>query len=372
MINEIHFGQFGFLELIVQEAEETAANIARPFDKVNIIISKRVAKAHVHVDAIIDISNMKRTHDKYVVVQAISQQDIPTSTSNTIVSPGNSIFGIGINNANVLSMQEDDVFVIFLTHGQLPMEELVPQGNHRRVRLTEKTIEKLKPFIKDVLIFGTVKGSSPTKIVDFLKKNEMLFEKLPRRYLNTEAHSFSRCSERDAPFLSHTFKDTFPSPGLDNKCSNIYINMEPNINPFLALANVISQANKECHRPAPEFFYERMEESGLDLGDNIEIKEVKEEKQSCPVVKDTCTNMGLTELLLKKEEARKSLLTGAASQQDHSYSNQKWAHEYLTYSDIQFMRTFQNDLLPISEIETNYKWIKYYRNNADPRKSRIG
>ena len=96
LLNEVHFGPNAFVEILIQEAEEMAADIAQPFHESHIIIAKRIRNSHVHVDAIIDMSNMQRTHDNYILVTTINQQDVPSSTTNTMTTPGNTIFAMGI------------------------------------------------------------------------------------------------------------------------------------------------------------------------------------------------------------------------------------------------------------------------------------
>ena len=101
-----------------------------------------------------------------------------------------------------------------------------------------------------------------------------------------------------------------------------------------------------------------MEESGLTISQNVELQETDPGKGSCSTLLDARSDMGKTELFLNKEIARKQKLT----QQDH---------DYLTYSDLQFMNSFQKDVLPIAQIESKFKWVRYHPNRAEPRQSTI-
>lgn len=145
------------------------------------------------------------------------------------------------------------------------------------------------------------------------------------------------------------------------------INLDPEINPFAALPNIITQSEKKCSQHPPEYLYERMEESGLTISQNVELQETDPGKGSCSTLLDARSDMGKTELFLNKEIARKQKLT----QQDHDYGTNTWDHDYLTYSDLQFMNSFQKDVLPIAQIESKFKWVRYHPNRAEPRQSTI-
>ena len=164
------------------------------------------------------------------------------------------------------------------------------------------------------------------------------------------------------------------SPALANICNNVIINLEPNINPFSALPSIISQTqeSQECEANPPEYYYEKMEESGLTIGQDVELEEVDSGPNSCPFMLDARDDMGTTDLFLDKEHERKQRLTIPGYSEEHDYSTHMWDQDYLSYSDLQFMKSFQSDILPTASIENKYKWVKYYKNRADPRKSRIG
>ena len=142
----------------------------------------------------------------------------------------------------------------------------------------------------------------------------------------------------------------------------------------MALPSIISQSkeNQQCEKEPPEYFYEQIEESGLTVGQNVELQEVSSGPNSCSTMLDASSNMGSTDLFLNREYYRKQILTVPGYSQEHDYSNRKWDEDYLSYSDLEFMKTFQSDLLPIASIESKFRWIKYLKNSADPRKSRIG
>ena len=211
LINEVYFGPNGFLELLDENTEALVDDTTKPYENQNMIIAKRLKNGrNIYIDAVVDLSNMVKTLDDFILIQTSNQQSVTSSLTNTLISPGNTRFSLNIDNDNLLAMDETTLMLVFLVSGPLPTE-IFPTGQQRRVTLDEALIEKLIPITKDFLIFGGINSISPTKIVKYLKQNSFLPEtKIPRKYLNTGAHSFSRCSETTSPFLSNTFKDTSP------------------------------------------------------------------------------------------------------------------------------------------------------------------
>ena len=212
LINEVFFGPNGFLELLDENTAELSDDAMNPYENQNIIIAKRTHHGrNVYIDALIDISNMVKTLDNFILIQTSNQQTITSSPTNTLNSPGNTRFSLNIDNNNILAMDLNTVMIVMLLSGPLPAE-VTPTGQHqRRVTLDEGLLAKLQPIMKDLLIFGGINGQTPTKVVKYLKQNSFLSSsKIPRKYLNTGAHSFSRCSETTSPYLSNTFKDTSP------------------------------------------------------------------------------------------------------------------------------------------------------------------
>ena len=210
LINEVFFGENGFIELLDENEEVIDDNTANSYEGSRIIIGKRLQHSHhIHVDAVVDLSQMVKTLNNFILIQASSQQTTVSSSSTNTMMIGNTHFAQHINNDNVLLMDENTVMIILLMLGPL-LPDLIAQGAQKRVILDEKLLDKLVPTIKDTLIFRGINGKSPTKMVKHLQHHSLLTGKLPKRYLSTGAHSFSRCSETTTPYLSNTFKDTSP------------------------------------------------------------------------------------------------------------------------------------------------------------------
>ena len=212
LINEYYVGQdgHGFIEIISKTNPAVYVNKPEsynPFQDYKLIIGKRRKYQAPNIKAIIDLSLMKFTKNEYLLITSQENQRIQNPDVN-LMKIGSTIFSVGSNNQNILTLADDEVMVIYLCYGQFDRNLVIPPSGHTtHVELTEGLLTKMEQVIVDGLLFGNPKSSTPKKINSFMKK-EKGGDQMKKRLLSDEALSFSRCtgSSNNLPFQSKAFK----------------------------------------------------------------------------------------------------------------------------------------------------------------------
>ena len=403
-INEASFGEAGYVEILVEEDEANPGQ--NQMDETQMIVAKRVKDKNVYVEAIIKMDNMVKTLDNHVLITTKSYPKIPSSSSNTLVPETNTKFGWSINEKNIFHMNEECVMVILITKGDISIPEFKIVARQKKIHFTEEILEKLKENLRDVLIFGGLRGVAPRKIVKFLYENSFLSQiQMPRRFSNSDQHSFSRCTISLDNFLSDKFKDTVPTPAMPNNCQTILPNSVLHLDPFIALSKTFEEMDKNCQIDTVQDFVEYVEESGMMIAENLQIEtsgttntgdsSVEMEpsgliestasgststisrftpmfQDGCPVTMDNTQAMGKTDNYISNSLAKRMRMSDplTSHMMDHEYSTMEWDHKYMTPSDELHMKTYQFGVYPINEMD-RFCWIEYVIDPDDPKKSKI-
>ena len=406
LFNEVGFGEQGFLEFLIEDDQNSRAFSS---EGLNVILAKRVKdNRNMYIEAIISLKDMVPTLDKHLLISTRPYPKIPSSPKNTIIPGINARFGQHVTNQNLFYMDEEIVLILMLTYGGINIPELsMTTSFQRKIHFSEDVVEKIKDQLEDVLIFGGLRSVAPRKLVKYLYDNKFLATiQMPRRYSKQDTHSYSRCSDSLNAFLSDKFKDTLPTPGLENNCQTVLPDSALHLDPFIALTNVFEKIDTNCDIETVDDFVESIEETGMTIAQDIHVEtsvsgddtsmglveqtggaSVNEPTASgsgtvarftpqfqddCPITMDVEEDMGETVVEIAQSQAKRRRMADPLTSHmlDHTYSTMDWEHKYLKASDEVQMKTYQSNIFPLNEMR-RFCWVEYVIDENDPKKSKV-
>ena len=216
----------------------------------------------------------------------------------------NTMFGKGVTTANVLELAVNEAMVLIITFGQINKRSLTPQNRQTsKVVLQQETIQELMPNIADAIVFGGIASHTDRHTFTLLDGDEGR-KFIKKRDVDDNDYSYSRCSgTSSAPFLSSSFRDTIPSPGLPNHCEDI-INVVL-IDSFETLTNLDENTN-DCNSIDYGKEYLHAAEQHLE---STSSKDLRNSRQDCKRLgEDLSKTIGKTELAIDQKLSKKQKL----------------------------------------------------------------
>ena len=180
----------------------------------------------------------------------------------------------------------------------------------------------------------------------------------------------SLCSSSDDPFQSNFFKDSLPSPGQDNNCDYFVIEKDEDIDPFVAM-NDLDEIDNDPNIETADELIEAIEAHGMIVEREVEISMNDEDFHHCPLKSaDVKRDMGEMERFIDDTIDRIERLFPFWKDNDHDYSKKQWTETFLKHDDVLFMRENLEELLPVGDIDSKYRWVKLLKNLTHPLSSR--
>ena len=180
----------------------------------------------------------------------------------------------------------------------------------------------------------------------------------------------SLCSSSDGPFQNNFFKDSLPTPGLDNNCDYFIVEKDDDIDPFVAMKD-LDEIDCDPNIESADELIEAIEARGMVVEREVEISMNDEDYHNCPLKSaDVKRDMGETERFIDDTIDRIEKLFPYWDNNDHDYSKKKWTERFLTHDDVLFMRYNLDELLPVREMDVDYFWVELLKNLTHPLSSR--
>ena len=145
------------------------------------------------IEGIVKLSNMVFTKNNFLLITTKVIPTIQNSDVNVMTMGANVLFPSGTDNQNILNLNDDELIAMYLTYGITNFDELTPQGQIRKITITEELLTKIENEIVDGLIFGNPNSATPRKVMDFMNKQKKGIY-MTKRIFQDSSLSYSRCT----------------------------------------------------------------------------------------------------------------------------------------------------------------------------------
>ena len=374
MINEVAFGEEAFIEL---KSILPDSIIGKSMTDYHLLLAKRKNQGRRmnHLVGIVNLSKMTLTNE-FLVTKTFADGN---QADTNLISVQNTRFMMYLNNKNLLELNDDDVLMIFLLHGNLDYQKFRIVGKQQYFKIDDTILEYLRPMIFDTLIFGgkTSPAAPKALLKDYFKAQVHNFN---RRKMSGTDHSFSQCSMTLGYYQSNHFKDSQKTPGAENDCDLTFATGdETNIDGFAALSNIDLMDCESNLETKSDYSNSVAAEGALpQLGREVEVPVLQDEEtvhEYCPnQAVDVKTDMGKIDLAIdstvnKIKDMFPFYYYTKEANQDHIYSKKEWNMKYTSDSELVFMGKYLKDLYPLNYIIKNLPWFQLIPNYDDPEKS---
>ena len=227
-------------------------------------------------------------------------------------------------------------------------------------------VKYVTKVFKAIVDINTLSCSSPTNLDNPFCNTlpTTSAETYPTPSTASQPLSISRCGEQFLPYMFHSLKHGKATPNSMNDCSGMRLSLSDD--PIVLLESFYYSEGK-CHKcrsylHTTGFFFQLAPHLGQAIDRSVMTVNPAPVCPPADMVEDDSAGMDLT---IESGNKRKKYLL-----EDEDYT-EEWEEYSLKTDWMHLMREYQNDILPITEIEEQASnWFQYLPNDEDKKNSK--